>query len=89
MPGFHQPTPALSCSAIWFVCTRTISHLTGDIARGRASRSSRFQCAIPPIEQGIERSRVLVWASLRPRLTIVGVVIEGCKPRKTAPGVSA
>ena len=39
--------------------------LTGDIAHGRASRSSRFRCAIPPIEQGIERSRVLVWASLR------------------------
>ena len=26
-------TPALSCSEIWFVCTRTISRFTGDIAR--------------------------------------------------------
>ena len=52
-----QPSPV---RAIWFVSTRTISRFTGDIARGRASRSSRFRCAIPPIEQGIERSRVLV-----------------------------
>jgi hypothetical protein len=30
---------SLSCSEIWFVCTRTISHFTGDIARGRDSSS--------------------------------------------------
>ena len=36
---------SLSCSAIWFVCARTISRFTGDIVRGRdsplASRSKR------------------------------------------------
>ena len=57
-------TPALSFSAIWFVCTRTISHYTGDIVAAGTPHGRGTQSMSMPRFMG-ERSFSAASASTR------------------------